>query len=90
MLVDDKIDYEDFSSLKREQKEKLYYLNERLIEVNQKIDKNEIDTEKEWSCFNPDMLFSYKNQNIVSQRQIISLLVQIMYHRRFTHPARLH
>jgi site-specific DNA recombinase len=55
LLVDGKIDYEDFSSLKREQKEKSHFLNERLIEVNQKISKNEIDTEKEWLCFNPDI-----------------------------------
>jgi site-specific DNA recombinase len=74
LLVDEKIDYEDFSSLKKEQKEKSYFLNERLIEINQKISKNEIDTEQEWLCFNPDILFSYKNQDIVSQRQMISLL----------------
>jgi site-specific DNA recombinase len=74
LFVDDKIDYEDFSSLKKEQKEKSYYLNEKLTEVNQKISKNDIDAETEWSCFNPDILFSYKNQDIVSQRQIISLL----------------
>ncbi|WPU96220.1 recombinase family protein [Mucilaginibacter sabulilitoris] len=74
LLVEDKIDYEDFHSLKREQKEKSYFLNERLIELNQKISKNEIDSEKEWLCFNPDILFSYKNQDIVSQRQIISQL----------------
>jgi len=74
LFVDDKIDYEDFSSLKKEQKEKSYYLNEKLTEVNQKISKNDIDAETEWSCFNPDILFSYKNQDIVSQRQIIGLL----------------
>jgi site-specific DNA recombinase len=74
LFVDEKIDYEDFSSLKREQKEKSHFLNERLLEVNQKISKNEIDTEKKWLCFNPDILYSYKNLDIVSQRQIISLL----------------
>jgi site-specific DNA recombinase len=74
MLVEDKIDHEDFSSLKKDQKEKLYYLNERLIEINQKISKNEINSEKEGSSCNPDILYSYKNQDITAQRQIIGFL----------------
>lgn len=74
MLVEDKIDHEDFVSLKKDQKEKLYYLNERLIEANQKISKNEIDRENEWLSLEPNILHAYRNQDITAQRQMINLL----------------
>ncbi|KIO76800.1 hypothetical protein TH53_12825 [Pedobacter lusitanus] len=73
LFIDDKIDHEDFTSLKKEQKEKLASINERLDMTDEKIKNNEINSENELAYNDYDILFSYKNQDIEGKRYIINL-----------------
>ena len=73
LLVDEKIDFDDLNNLKKEHKEKLDCLNDRLDEINGKIKQNQINIDKESAYINRTVLFSYKNQDIAAKRSIINL-----------------
>jgi len=73
-FIDEKIDLEDFSNLKQEQKEKLNSLNGRLADFNNKIRICTINSVSEWPYINSNILFSYKNQDITGKRAIIDFL----------------
>ena len=73
LFIEDKIDHEDFTSLKKEQKEKQESLNERLDRIDEKIKNNEINLKNDSAYIDSDILFSYKNQDIEGKRNIINL-----------------
>lgn len=71
-FVEDKIDHEDFLSLKKENKEKLKFLNERLLKIEEEIKRNEI-TLKESVNITCNLSISYKNLDIEGKRFLINL-----------------
>lgn len=73
LFIEDKIDHEDFTNLKKEQKEKQESLNERLDRIDEKIKNNGINLENDSAYIDSDILFSYKNQDIEEKRYIINL-----------------
>lgn len=72
LFIEDKIDDEDFTSLKKEQKEKLASLNERLINIDEKIKNNNFNMGSKLAYVRADILFSYKNQDIEGKKYIIN------------------
>jgi len=72
LFIEDKIDNEDFISLKKEHKEKQRALNDRLAEIDERIRSNEHNLKSEPHYIKSDILFSYKHQDIAGKRHIIS------------------
>jgi site-specific DNA recombinase len=72
LLLEEKIEFEDFSILKKEFKEILVSLNCRLFDVNSKL-TNSCNSDNEWSYIKSDIFHSYKNQDTSGKRSIINL-----------------
>lgn len=72
LLLEEKIDFEDYSILKKEYKEIIGSLHCRLIEINSKL-TNCNNSDNEWSCIKSDIHHSYKNQDISGKMAIINL-----------------
>ncbi len=73
LFIEDKIDHEDFLSLKKEQCEKIGSYHERLNKLEEKIKTNEINSLQKIVFNGSDILRCYKNQEIEGKRYILSL-----------------
>ena len=70
--IQDKIDFDDFNDLKKEYKEILNFLNERLILVNERLIISQADKDDDHINGNEGNIFSlYKNQDVAGKRYII-------------------
>jgi len=71
-LLDEKIDFDDFSKLKKEYNESLFYLNSQLKNISQKITTCDV-SENLWPDKDFTIFQSYKDLDIKGKREIISL-----------------
>jgi len=72
LFIEDKIDHDDFISLKSEHKEKQGALHDKLLETDERIRDNEFNSSIEQDYVKSDIFFSYKRQDIIGKRHLIS------------------
>lgn len=72
LFIEDKIDHYDFISLKSEHKEKQGALHNKLLETDERIRDNEFNSSIEQDYVKSDIFFSYKHQDIIGKRHLIS------------------
>ena len=73
-FIEDKIDHDDFISLKRGHREKQEALNEKLSETDERIRNNEFNSTLQQDYIKSDIFFSYKHQDVIGKRHLISFL----------------
>ena len=70
--MDEKIDFDDFTKLKKEYNEKLCQLNSQLNSISQKLVGCDLNNNL-WPDIDFNVFQSYKDQDIKGRRDIISL-----------------
>lgn len=71
-FIEDKIDHDDFISLKTEHREKQEALNDKLSETDERIRNNEFNSTLEQDYIKSDIFFSYKHQDVIGKRHLTS------------------